>query len=91
MSSSDNGYEVLYIVSTGIGRELNEEEFKKWFKDLEYKNIKFYLVEGDAALREFGIRAFPTNVILNTKGQIVLNQPGLFKMEQINDFMSKVK
>ncbi len=91
ISASDRDYEVLYVVSTGVGRELNEADFKKWASDLEYKNIKFFTVDGDVALKEFGVRAFPTNVIINTKGEVVLNQPGVVKMEQIQDFMSKVE
>ncbi len=90
MSTLDSDFEVMYIVSTEVPRELGKDEFIKWAKELEYKNIKFYTIEGTDALREFSVRAFPTNVILNTKGEIVLNQAGLFKAEQVVDFMKKV-
>ncbi len=90
MSTEDVDFEVMYIVSTEVPREMGREEFVKWANELEYKNIKFYTIEGADGLKEFSVRAFPTNVILNTKGEIVLNQPGLFKFEQVVDFMKKV-
>ncbi len=91
VSTTDTDFEVMYIVSTGFSRELKEDEFKEWVKGLEYKNIKFYIDDGGEALKAFSVRAFPTNVILNSEGKIVFNQPGLLKIDQISEIMNKTK
>ena len=93
LSTMDNDFRVVTIVSPGNFGELNEEEFKEWWaglSDEEYPNLEV-LIDTDAKFfSEAQIRAFPTSVYIDSNrgiSEIVLghnaNDMILTKMMEI--------
>ncbi len=92
LSAKDREYEIVTIVSPGKKGEKSSEEFKKWYKSLEYKNIKVLLDEKGDSLNLVNVRVYPTSAILNGEGTVERVIPGhLSKSEIEKIFVSNIE
>lgn len=68
LAGEDNDFEIITVVTPGKNGEKDTEDFKKWFKELGYKNIKVLFDETGEVSEHYGIRAYPTSVYVNSDG-----------------------
>ncbi len=87
----DLDFKRMYVLAPKIGGEMSKEEFKKWKSSLKQKNIKFYFDNDANLVKKIGVRAFPTNTFVNSKGEVKIVQPGLLTKEDIIKIMKEVK
>lgn len=91
LNNVDNkNFDVVTIVFPNKYGEKNNEDFKKWFTSLGYKNIKVLFDEKNEIEKLVKIRAYPTSIILNSKGEIQkvflgnLSNKQIYKLFNIN-------
>lgn len=92
LSKSTKDFNTVSIVFPGIKGEQQEEDFKKWFTRTDFYG-KFDLLfdlKGDV-FKKVNIRAYPFNVFLDSKGNIVTTRIGVLSSEQIKKIMSEIK
>lgn len=71
LAKDDDDFEILTIVSPGYKGEKDEEDFIKWFSNLDYKNMNVLLDESGKIVKSYGITAYPTSIYINKDGFIV--------------------
>lgn len=87
----NKNFEIVTIVTPGIKGEKKAEDFKKWYKSLEYKNIKVLLDEKGELVKALNIRVYPTSAVIDVNGKVKKIIPGhLEKMEIKKLFSSKM-
>lgn len=71
LSGMDNGFTVITVVAPGVDGEKDAESFKAWYNSLDYKNTVVLFDEGGAAMRAFGVRAFPSSAFIDADGNLL--------------------
>ena len=89
-STEDNDFEVVSIVSPYFFGEKSKEDFKEWFDGLDYKNMKVLLDENGEYISKFGIRATPSNIIIDSNGEVVDVIPGQVPKDVIKKVFDEV-
>jgi len=74
---------LITIVSPNFREEKNSEDFKKWFSGLEYKNMTVLLDEDGIVSSKYGVRGYPTSVIIGSDGTLVKTTLGHNSNSQI--------
>ena len=64
------------------------EDFKKWYKSLEYKNIKVLLDEKGELSKILNVRVYPTSVVVNKDGKAEKVLPGHLEKAEIKKLFS---
>lgn len=67
---NDKNFQVYTVVSPGKNGEKNIEDFKKWYKNLGYKNIRILIDKKGELIKLFNVRAYPTSLIINKNLEI---------------------
>ena len=80
---------ILTIVAPGTSGEMSEEKFKEWYESQGFEFVTL-LDNGGAVMREYGIRGFPTSVMIDTKGNLAASQVGHVTNEAIDSTLSKI-
>ena len=83
-------YAVLSVVMPGDSGEMNAEDFIKWYKDLGYNNLTVLLDPETQIVSDFGINAYPSQIMFDAKGHIVYGVVGLMENDLINQTMQKI-
>lgn len=83
MSKNTTEFEIATIVFPGKNGEKETKEFKEWYNSLEYKNIKVLIDEQGQLLKIVDIKAYPTSIFINEKGEIEKYYPGQFSKVDI--------
>lgn len=99
LSKEKKDFEVVTIVSPGLAGEKKTEDFKKWYKSLDYKNIKVLLDEKGEASKMLNVRVYPTSAIVAADGKVQkvipghLEKAGIEKLfsSKMNDMMKDEK
>lgn len=92
LSVKDREYEIVTIVSPGKKGEKNSADFKKWYKSLEYKNIKVLLDEKGDSLNLVNVRVYPTSTVLDREGRVQKIIPGHLSNSEIEKiFVSNIE
>ena len=91
LSASDKDFEVITIVSPEFKGEKNSEEFKKWFGSLNYKNSVVLLDEKGVLAQKQEIRANPTSLFIDSKGDLVKTIVGYKTNDEIKAVMKEIK
>ncbi|VWL84753.1 redoxin family protein [Oceanivirga miroungae] len=86
-------FNVLTIVSPSYLGELNKERFKTWWEGLEneYSNMTVLLDNHAYIARKVRVRAYPTNVFINSDGEIEKVVPGALSESFIKQVMATIK
>lgn len=88
LSEETEDFEIVTIVSPGKKGEKNTEDFKKWYKSLEYKNIKVLLDEKGESISLNKVRVYPTSVILDKNAKVENTIPGHLSKNEIKKIFS---
>lgn len=85
-------FNVISVVSPKTYNEVSEEKFKNWWDGLkaDYKNVKVLADNSAILIRKARIRAYPTNVFINSKGEIEKVQPGAMSTNDIINIMKTI-
>lgn len=83
LAAQENNFEIISIVTPGIGGEMDKEEFKEWFAGLGYENIKVFFDESGQTMTDYGVRALPTAAYIGTDGVLVGTQIGVVPSKEI--------
>lgn len=76
MSKNTTEFEIATIVFPGKNGEKETKEFKEWYNSLGYENIKVLIDEQGELLKIVDIKAYPTSIFINEKGEIEKYYPG---------------
>ncbi|WP_335982747.1 redoxin family protein [Fusobacterium polymorphum] len=88
LSKEKKDFEVVTVVSPGLVGEKKTEDFKKWYKFLEYKNIKVLLDEKGELSKILNVRVYPTSVVVNKAGKAEKVLPGHLEKAEIKKLFS---
>lgn len=88
LSKEKKDFEVVTVVSPGLVGEKKTEDFKKWYKSLEYKNIKVLLDEKGELSKMLNVRVYPTSVVVNKAGKAEKVLPGHLEKAEIKKLFS---
>ena len=88
LSKEKKDFEVITVVSPGLVGEKKTEDFKKWYKSLEYKNIKVLLDEKGELSKMLNVRVYPTSVVVNKAGKAEKVLPGHLEKAEIKKLFS---
>ena len=88
LSKEKKDFEVVTVVSPGLVGEKKTEDFKKWYKSLEYKNIKVLLDEKGELTKMLNVRVYPTSAVLNKSGKVEKVLPGHLEKAEIKKLFS---
>ena len=88
LSKEKKDFEVVTVVSPGLVGEKKTEDFKKWYKSLEYKNIKVLLDEKGELSKILNVRVYPTSVVVNKAGKAEKVLPGHLEKAEIKKLFS---
>ena len=65
---SNNKIENLIVLPINVGKE-NKDKAKKFFDDLEIKNLKLYYDDSVKLANNFSLIGLPTTILINKKGE----------------------
>ena len=65
---SNNKIKNLIILPINVGKE-NKDKAKRFFKDLEIKNLKLYYDDSVKLANNFSLIGLPTTILINKKGE----------------------
>ncbi|MDH8677842.1 redoxin family protein [Fusibacter bizertensis] len=89
LSSSDQDFKVITIVSPDYNGEQSKDDFITWFSSLDYKNIEVLLDENGSIAKAFGVRAYPTSAYIGSDSILIKSMPGHVDNQTIAEaFMS---
>lgn len=91
LSTMDNDFVVLTVVTPGYKGEKTATEFKEWFNGLEYKNIKVLFDQDGKIAKELGVKGFPTSAYISSDGSLVKVSPGHFDNDAIIETFISIK
>ena len=81
---------VLSMVAPGAFGEKSSADFASWFADRGY-NFPVLLDEGGLVARQFGVRAFPTSLYIDSDGVLVTAVPGQYPNDSIKAKIGTMK
>ena len=81
---------VLSMVAPGAFGEKSSADFASWFADRGY-NFPVLLDEGGLMARQFGVRAFPTSLYIDSDGVLVTAVPGQYPNDSIKAKIGTMK
>jgi len=83
-------FTVLTVMTPNVSGEKSSDDFAAWFKELGYQNIIVLVDEKAQIMNDFGISAFPTQIMFDAQGNAVYGAVGLMSKEDIFDTMGKL-
>ncbi|MBP2623201.1 redoxin family protein [Streptococcus oricebi] len=89
--SEGKDYMVLSVISPGHNGEKSTQDFKKWYKGLDYKHLPVLLDPDGKLLEEYGIRSYPSAAFIGSDGVVAKTHVGFMKKEQIQEELEKIK
>lgn len=83
-------YEVISVVFPGVYGEKSKADFIPWFKELEYNNLTVLLDEDSQLIHDFGISAFPSQIMFDANGNFVTGMVGEMSEQMIDEQMRAI-
>lgn len=90
LAGGELDFVLLSIVMPGMYGELSSDEFIDWYKDLGYDNLIVLFDDNSQIVNDFGINAFPSQIMFDAEGHVVYGVAGLMTSDQIKEAMEKV-
>ncbi len=81
---------ILSVVMPSQGGELSAEDFTEWYKAFGYENLVVMFDNDAQIVRDYGINAFPSQIMFDAEGHIVYGMVGLMSSELITETMLKI-
>lgn len=91
LSKNASDYNIVSVVSPGLLGEMPKDEFIEWFDDLGHENIEVIFDTNGEFIDEFNIRSSPTNVFLNSDGDVEKVLPGQMPEEMIKEILAEIE
>lgn len=90
MSQNVSDYNIVSVVAPEQFGEKSKEDFIEWFDGLGYKDTEVLYDTNADFVEEFDIRSTPTNVFIDSKGNIVKTAPGQIGKEIVDEIMAEI-
>ncbi len=90
LAGEDNDFVMLSVVMPDFGGEMSAEDFTKWYKDLGYDNMTVLFDPDAQVMYDFGINAFPSQIMFDAEGHIAYGAIGSMNTEQIKQVMTQI-
>ena len=90
LAGEDNDFVMLSVVMPDFGGEMSAEDFTKWYKDLGYTNVTVLFDPDAQVMYDFGINAFPSQIMFDAQGHIAYGVVGSMDTEQIKQVMAQI-
>lgn len=91
LSANPGDFHVLSVVAPDKNGEKSEADFKTWFSKLPYGDVRVLLDTDGAVSARYGVRAFPTYVFIDAKGQLGPVRLGHLDNSQIAEIIEDLK
>ena len=91
LAGENNDFEIVTVVAPGKNREMDTAAFKKWFKELGYKNLKVLFDETGEVTEHYGIKVYPTSVYVSSNGTDTTVKAGHNSNDDIKDTIKNLK
>ncbi|WP_067142924.1 redoxin family protein [Oceanivirga salmonicida] len=92
LSKEKLDFNVITVISPEKIGEQTKADFKEWWNGLnDYKNVKIYFDEEGAFIKKARVRGYPTNVFINSKGEIEKVLTGAMSNKRIKEVIKGLK
>jgi len=91
LAGENNDFEIVTVVAPGRNREMDTAAFKKWFKELGYKNLKVLFDETGEVTEHYGIKVYPTSVYVGSNGTDTTVKAGHNSNDDIKNTIKEIK
>ena len=91
LAGENNDFEIVTVVAPGKNREMDTAAFKKWFKELGYKNLKVLFDETGEVTEHYGINVYPTSVYVGSNGTDTTVKAGHNSNDDIKNTIKEIK
>ena len=91
LSKNASDYNIVSVVSPGLLGEMPKDEFIEWFDDLGHENIEVIFDTNGEFIDEFNIRSTPTNVFLNSDGDVEKVLLGQMPEEMVKEILAEIE
>ncbi|MDO4764460.1 MAG: redoxin family protein [Eubacteriales bacterium] len=91
LAGKDNDFKIVTIVSPNAKGEKSKEDFIEWFDTLGYNNVEVLFDEGGTVADTYGVRAFPTSVLVGSDGVLTAVRPGHMSTEMIEKAFAEIQ
>ena len=91
LAGENNDFEIVTVVAPERNREMDTTAFKKWFKELDLKNIKVLFDETGEVTEHYGIKVYPTSVYVSSNGTDTTVKAGHNSNDDIKDTIKNLK
>lgn len=81
---------ILSVVMPSMSGEFSAEEFTEWYKAFGYENLVVMFDNEAQIIRDFGINAFPSQIMFDAEGHVVYGMVGAMSAELITETMLKI-
>ena len=88
---SGKDYVVLSVVSPNFNGEKSADDFKEWYKSLDYKDFPVLMDTKGELLKEYGIRSYPSALFVGSDGSIAKTHIGYMSKEDIEKTLKEIK
>ncbi len=89
-AGEEHDFAVLTVVTPGVAGEKSKEDFIEWYKGLGYDNLIVMLDEKRQIITDFGVSAYPSQLMFDADGNFVDGFVGLIPKQTIIDIMKGV-
>lgn len=90
LSSEENDFEVLTIVSPDYNGEMNASDFSNWFEALNYENITVLLDEDGVWSKQYQVPAYPASYYIDSSGELIKEILGHNPNDAIKSEIAKI-
>ena len=84
-------YVVLSVVSPTFNGEKSADDFKDWYKSLDYKDFPVLLDSKGELIKEYGIRSYPSALFIGSDGFLAKSHIGYMSREEIEKTLKEIK
>ena len=88
---SGKDYVVLTVVSPTFNGEKSADDFKEWYKSLDYKDFPVLMDTKGELLKEYGIRSYPSALFVGSDGSLAKTHIGYMSKEDIEKTLKEIK
>ena len=88
---SGKDYVVLSVVSPTFNGEKSADDFKEWYKSLDYKDFPVLMDTKGELLKEYGIRSYPSALFVGSDGSLAKTHIGYMSKEDIEKTLKEIK
>ncbi|WP_256984360.1 MULTISPECIES: TlpA family protein disulfide reductase [Paenibacillus] len=91
LAGEDPDFRVISIVSPDFKGEKSAEDFSKWYKSMDEKNLTVLLDPDGTYAQQFGVRAYPTSLYIDTKGKLAKTVLGHNSNDLIRETVAQIQ